>query len=47
MREVVTVHVGQCGLQIGADFWERVCDSVVIIGSDNISVIIMRIMQIE
>ncbi len=22
MREIVSVHVGQCGLQMGLDFWE-------------------------
>jgi len=26
MRELVTVQVGQCGNQIGAKFWENVCD---------------------
>lgn len=26
MREIVCIHVGQCGNQIGAKFWETICD---------------------
>jgi len=25
MKEIVSIHVGQCGNQIGYDFWEGVC----------------------
>ncbi|OAF67118.1 hypothetical protein A3Q56_05144 [Intoshia linei] len=26
MREIITVHAGQCGNQIGYKFWENICD---------------------
>ena len=25
MKEIVNIHVGQCGNQMGYDFWEGVC----------------------
>ena len=26
MREIVSMHIGQCGLQMGYDFWTGVCE---------------------
>ena len=26
MREIVSIQVGQCGCQIGASFWQGMCD---------------------